>query len=132
MKQHNESESKYDKWNLLTQTDVNSLWTTKKSIRFVRDWMDWIISDQQTIIDYTVHNTVANEKTVLGDENCYGYDKVLETRLFNYNDNEGKVMVDTDNVNILIMDNNDIGANIKMQQSIVDFEEINHDAVMTQ
>jgi len=52
--------------------------------------------------------------------------------LFNYNDNEGKVMVDTDNVNILIMDNNNIGANIKMQQSIVDFEEINHDAVMTQ
>ena len=48
-----------------------------------------------------------------------------------YNDNEGKVMGDIDNVNILIMDNN-IGANIKMQQSIVDFEETNHDAVMTQ
>lgn len=50
-----------------------------------------------------------------------------------YNDNEGKVMGDIDNVNILIMDNNNnIGANIKMQQSIVDFEETNHDAVMTQ
>ena len=49
------------------------------------------------------------------------------------NDNEGKVMGDIDNVNILIMDNNNnIGANIKMQQSIVDFEETNHDAVMTQ
>ena len=42
-------------------------------------------------------------------------------------------MGDIDNVNILIMDNNNnIGANIKMQQSIVDFEETNHDAVMTQ
>ena len=50
-----------------------------------------------------------------------------------YNDNEGTVMGDIDNVNILIMDNNNnIGANIKMQQSIVDFEETNHDAVMTQ
>ena len=49
-----------------------------------------------------------------------------------YNDNEGKVMGDIDNVNILIMDDNNIGANIKMQQSIVDFEETNHDAVMTQ
>ena len=82
MKQHNESESKYDKWNLLIQTDVNSLWTTKKSIRSVRDWRDWIISDQQTIIDYTVHNTAANEKTVLCDDNCYDYDNVLETRFY--------------------------------------------------
>ena len=69
MKQHNESESNYDKWNLLAQTDVNSLWTTKKSIRSV-NWRDWIISDQPTIIDYTVHNTVANEKTVLCDDDC--------------------------------------------------------------